>query len=160
MAKRKNKPQNQIESNKPPEQESEEELQQEQETTQEVQSEPQPTVNVIGLVDKAIEDRLQGLGDLVGRLVGESINYEEITTSVLQHVEARKPEGGEAPKWHRLDPEKCYQQCLDRALHIVTNGQTQVYMGQPKNCKMIMEQVVRLANSMFEALAEEFQIAS
>ena len=141
------KPQNKNKSNETPK---------EEQTTEEVQ----PVVDVIGLVDKAIEDRLQGLGDLVARLVGESINYDEITTSALQHIEAKKPEGGEAPKWHRLDPEKCYQQCLDRALHIVTNGQTQVYMGQPKNCKMIMEQVVSLANSMFEALAEEFQIAS
>ena len=146
MAKNK-KPQNQNKSNEQPK---------EEQATEEVKS----AVDVIGLVDKAIEDRLQGLGDLVARLVGESINYDEITTSALQHIEAKKPEGGEAPKWHRLDPEKCYQQCLDRALHIVTNGQTQVYMGQPKNCKMIMEQVVRLANSMFEALAEEFQIAS
>ena len=146
MAKNK-KPQNQNKSNEQPK---------EEQATEEVK----PAVDVIGLVDKAIEDRLQGIGDLVARLVGESINYDEITTSALQHIEAKKPEGGEAPKWHRLDPEKCYQQCLDRALHIVTNGQTQVYMGQPKNCKMIMEQVVRLANSMFEALAEEFQIAS
>ena len=149
MAKNK-KPQNQNKSNEPPI----EEPQQEQEQRTEF------SMNVADIIDKAIEDRLAGLDELVAKLVGQNINYEEITTSVLQHVEANKPESGEAPKWHRLDPEKCYQQCLDRALHIVTNGQTQVYMGQPKNCKMIMEQVVRLANSMFEALAEEFQIAS
>ena len=154
MAKRKNKPQNQTEINKPPE----EEIQQEQETTQEVQFDAD--VDVGTAIAYAVKEELKGLDELVAKLVGQNINYEEITTSVLQHVEANKPESGEAPKWHRLDPEKCYQQCLDRALHIVTNGQTQVYMGQPKNCKMIMEQVVRLANSMFEALAEEFQIAS
>ena len=151
MAKNK-KPQNQNKSNEPPK----EEPQQEQETTQEVQ----PAVDVIGLIDKAIEDRLAGLDDLVGKLVGQNINYEEITTSVLQHVEANKPEGGEAPKWYRIDPEKCYQQCFDRALHIITNGQTQVFMGQNQNCKMLMKQVINLANTMFEALAEEFQIAS
>ena len=149
MAKNK-KPQNQNKSNEPPI----EEPQQEQEQRTEF------SMNVADIIDKAIEDRLAGLDELVAKLVGQNINYEEITTSALQHIEAKKPEGSEAPKWHRLDPEKCYQQCLDRALHIVTNGQTQVYMGQPKNCKMIMEQVVRLANSMFEALAEEFQIAS
>ena len=153
MAKNK-KPQNQTEINKPPE----EEIQQEQETTQEVQFDAD--VDVGTAIAYAVKEELKGLDELVAKLVGQNINYEEITTSVLQHVEANKPESGEAPKWHRLDPEKCYQQCLDRALHIVTNGQTQVYMGQPKNCKMIMEQVVRLANSMFEALAEEFQIAS
>ena len=91
-----------------------------------VQSESQPEVNIAELVGNAVQERLEGLDDLVAKLVGQNINYEEITTSVLQHVEAKKPEGGEAPKWHRLDPEKCYQQCLDRALHIVTNGQTQV----------------------------------
>jgi len=160
MPKRKNKPQNQTASNKPPEQESEEGLQQEQETTQEVQSEPQPEVDIAELVGNAVQERLESLDDLVAKLVGQNINYEEITTSVLQHVEANKPEGGEAPKWHRLDPEKCYQQCLDRALHIVTMGQTQVYMSQTKNCKMLMKQVIDLANTMFEALAEEFQIAS
>ena len=125
-----------------------------------VQSESQPEVNIAELVGNAVQERLEGLDDLVAKLVGQNINYEEITTSVLQHVEAKKPEGGEAPKWHRLDPEKCYQQCLDRALHIVTMGQTQVYMSQTKNCKMIMKQVINLANTMFEALAEEFQIAS
>ena len=151
MAKNK-KPQNQNKSNEPPIEEPQQEQEQEQRT--------EFSMNVADIIDKAIEDRLAGLDELVAKLVGQNINYEEITTSVLQHVEANKPESGEAPKWHRLDPEKCYQQCLDRALHIVTNGQTQVYMGQPKNCKMIMEQVVRLANSMFEALAEEFQIAS
>ena len=164
MPKRKNKPQTQTASNKPPQQESEEKLQQEQETTQEVQSEPQPEVDIAELVGSAVhsavEERLKSLDELVSKLVGQNINYEEITTSVLQHVEANKPEGGEAPKWHRLDPEKCYQQCLDRALHIVTMGQTQVYMSQTKNCKMLMKQVINLANTMFEALAEEFQIAS
>ena len=160
MAKRKNKPQTQTELSEPPKeevsQEQEPEVQQEQETTKEVQ----PAVDVIGLVDKAIEDRLAGLDELIGKLIGESINYEEITTSALQHLEANKPEGGEAPKWYRIDPEKCYQQCFDRALHIVTNGQTQVFMGQNQNCKMLMKQVINLANTMFEALAEEFQIAS
>ena len=160
MAKRKNKPQNQTASNKPPEQESEEELQQEQETTQEVQSEPQPSFSVVKLINNVLDERLEGLDELVSKLVGQNINYDEITTSALQHIEAKKPEGGEAPKWHRLDPEKCYQQCLDRALHIVTMGQTQVYMSQTKNCKMLMKQVINLANTMFEALAEEFQIAS
>jgi len=127
---------------------------------EEVQSEPQSEVDIAELVGSAVKERLSGLDELVAKLVGQNINYQEITTSVLQHVEANKPEGGEAPKWHRLDPEKCYQQCLDRALHIVTMGQTQVYMGQTKNCKMIMKQVINLANTMFEALAEEFQIAS
>ena len=158
MPKRKNKPQNQTASNKPPEQESEEGLQQEQETTQEVQFDAD--VDVGTAIAYAVKEELKGLDGLVAKLVGQNINYEEITTSVLQHVEANKPEGGEAPKWHRLDPEKCYQQCLDRALHIVTMGQTQVYMSQTKNCKMLMKQVINLANTMFEALAEEFQIAS
>ena len=125
-----------------------------------VQSESQPEVDIAELVGNAVQERLESLDELVAKLVGQNINYEEITTSVLQHVEANKPEGGEAPKWHRLDPEKCYQQCLDRALHIVTMGQTQVYMSQTKNCKMLMKQVINLANTMFEALAEEFQIAS
>jgi len=133
---------------------------QNQNKQEEVQSEPQPEINISELVDDAVQECFKGLDDLVAKLVGQNINYQEITTSVLQHVEAKKPEGGEAPKWHRLDPEKCYQQCLDRALHIVTMGQTQVYMGQTKNCKMIMKQVINLANTMFEALAEEFQIAS
>ena len=130
-----------------------------QDKTEETQ-EVQPEIDVIELVNNAIVARLEGLDDLVSKLVGESINYEEITTSVLQHVEAKKPEGGEAPKWYRLDAEKCYQQCLDRALHIATMGQTQMYMSKTQNCKAVMKQVISLANSMFEVLAEEFQIAS
>ena len=162
MAKRKNRPQNQTESNEPSKEEEIEkepdDVKQDQETTQEVQFEA--NVDVDTAVAYAIKEELKGLDELVSKLVSENINYEEITTSVLQHVEAKKPEGGEAPKWYRLDAEKCYQQCLDRALHIVTTGQTHTYMSQARNCKSIMNQAISLANSMFEALAEEFQIAS
>ena len=157
MAKNK-KPQNQNKSNEPPKEEVQQD--QEPEVQQEQKQKTEFSMNVAEIIDKAIEDRLAGLDELVSKLVGQNINYDEITTSVLQHVEANKPEGGEAPKWYRIDPEKCYQQCFDRALHIVTNGQTQVFMGQNQNCKMLMKQVINLANTMFEALAEEFQIAS
>ena len=131
-----------------------------QESSGEVQPEPQSEIDITELVNNTVHECFKGLDDLVAKLVGESINYEEITTSVLQHVEAKKPEGGEAPKWYRLDAEKCYQQCLDRALYIVTTGQTHTFMGQARNCKSLMKQAISLANSMFEALAEEFQISS
>lgn len=123
--------------------------QQQTDTTQEDQPQEEQTTDIASMINQIVTERLN-----------EKVNVEEIVTSVLRHIETNKPENVEVPKWYKLDAEQCYQQCLTRALSITTTGQTYTYMSNGRNTKMLMRQVIKLANEMFDVLAEEFEISN
>lgn len=132
------------------------------ETTDEVQS-SEPKINFREfreLIQTEVRSQLEGLQDRISEAIKVDFGIDEIVNTVLLHIEEKKSTPDVVPKWARLNPQTCYEQCMNRALTIITNGQTQVFMQNKTNCKALMNQVIKLANSMFESLAEEFEIAS
>lgn len=119
----------------------------------------EPEINLQELIQTEVRNQLEGLQDRISEAVQKGVDTDEIVNMVLVQIEEKKPES-EAPKWTNLDPQTCYEQCMERALTVITKGQTQVFMKNKTNCKALMKQAIKLANSMFESLAEEFEIAS
>ena len=120
---------------------------------------PESEIDLQKKIQAEVQKQFEGLQDKITEAIQMNVDPSKIVDSVLIQIEEKNPVSI-APKWVRLNPQTCYEQCMNRALDVVTSGQTRVFMQKKGNCKALMNQAIKLANSMFDSLAEEFEIAS
>jgi len=125
-------------------------------------------LSVLTVVKAAVAEEVGNFKLEVQTMVAEAVATADLTTAidqdalvlrVIENLSLKKTEES-PPAFSRMDAESCYNRCFDKALSIVMAGQSVNYVQQPKNCTALMKSVVKLANSMFNVVVEEFEIVT
>lgn len=109
------------------------------------------------VIESAISDIV--VTELKNLDMSHIVDIDQLVNRVLENVNLKKTKS-EIPSFAQMDAAQCFNQCFEKALNIVMEGQAYNYVKSPKNCKALMASAIKMANNMFDVVAEEFEIPS
>ena len=128
----------------------------------------EPEIDISKLISAEVQKQFAVIENAISDIVATElknldmshiVNIDQLVNRVLENVNLKKTKS-EIPSFAQMDATECFNQCFEKSLSIVMDGQVYNYVKSPKNCKSLMASAIKMANNMFDVIAEEFEIPS